>query len=108
MRRSTCFAVLGEPYLDIAFHAARVADPSAVLYLNETFTEFSDAKFDGLLDLAERLLDRGVPMDGIGLQGYFALASPDGARLQAQLERIGALGREVECELACKTVQISG
>ncbi|MCF4135954.1 endo-1,4-beta-xylanase [Streptomyces sp. Tue 6430] len=35
VRPQLWFEAMGEQYIDIAFHAAREADPHAVLYLNE-------------------------------------------------------------------------
>lgn len=90
------FQVLGEPYLDLAFRSAHAADPQAKLFLNETLTEFFPAKFDGLLGLVERMLARGVPIHGVGLQGHFLLVPPNRLVLQTQLERIAALGLLVE------------
>ncbi len=86
---------LGEGYLDVAFHAARAADPEARLFLNEVLTE-APRVFEGLLALLERLLARGVPVDGVGLQSHFFLGPPDPIALRGQLERIAALGLDVE------------
>lgn len=88
------FQTLGESYLDIAFRAARAADPAAALFLNEFMTEIP-GKFDELILLAQGMLARGVPLDGIGLQGHF-LWPPDRASLQSQFERVAALGLLVE------------
>ncbi|UCE85092.1 MAG: endo-1,4-beta-xylanase [Deltaproteobacteria bacterium] len=87
---------LGESYLDIAFRAAHAADPDAELFLNETLVELLPAKFEGLIALVERMLARGVPIHGVGLQGHFLLAPPDPFALRSQLERIAALGLRVE------------
>ena len=89
------FQTLGEDYLDIAFEAARAADPDAQLFLNETLTELP-SMFDGLIQLVEGMQSRGVPIDGVGLQSHYFLARPDLAALQSQLERIEALGLLVE------------
>jgi endo-1,4-beta-xylanase len=90
------YQLLGEEYLDLALLHAHAADPSAELFINETFTEFQPEKFDALLDLAQRLLDRGAPLHGIGLQGHFFLRAPDEAVLRDQLQRIAALGLKAE------------
>lgn len=87
--------ILGESYLDIAFEAAHAADPTAQLFLNETFIQIP-AKFDGLLRLAQRMIDRGVPLHGLGLQGHFLFAPPDRTTLQDQLQRVSDLGLLVE------------
>lgn len=90
------YQLLGEEYLDTALLHAHAADPSAELFINETFIEFQPEKFDALIALAERLLDRGVPLHGLGLQGHFFLLPPDEATLRDQLQRIAALGLKAE------------
>ena len=90
------FQVLGESWLDIAFHSAHAADPEALLFLNETATEVIPAKFDGLVRLVEDMLARGVPVHGVGLQGHIFFGPPDPVILRDQLERIAALGLIVE------------
>jgi endo-1,4-beta-xylanase len=89
-------AELGEAYIDIAFATAHAADPNAALFLNETLAVSLPRKFDGLIALAERLLARGVPLHGIGLQGHYYVDPPERAVLQSQLQRIAALGLLVE------------
>ncbi|MCR9105629.1 MAG: endo-1,4-beta-xylanase [Gammaproteobacteria bacterium] len=88
--------LLGEQYIDLALLHAHAADPSAELYINETFTEFVPTKFDALLALAQRVLDRGAPLHGLGLQGHFFFQPPDAGLLQEQLQRIAAMGLKVE------------
>lgn len=87
---------LGPSFLADAFHAARAADPTARLFLNEVAAENNPAKFAGLLALVEDLLADEVPIDGIGLQGHFLFSRPNRARLIGQFEAIAALGLEVE------------
>ena len=93
---SLFYQTLGEQYLDIAFHAARVADPQAALFLNETLTEPLPAKFQALMQIVQGMQARDVPIDGVGLQGHFFLGPPDPVALKAQLEAVAALGLLVE------------
>ncbi|MAE97463.1 MAG: 1,4-beta-xylanase [Deltaproteobacteria bacterium] len=92
---SLFFQTLGESYLDVAFHAAHAADPTAQLFLNETLTEVP-TRFDALLQIAQGMLDRAAPLHGIGLQGHFLLGPPDRTQLQSQLEAVAAMGLAVE------------
>jgi endo-1,4-beta-xylanase len=67
---------LGETFIDEAFHRAHELDPDAQLFLNETFLFYGlgtpfEQKVQGFLDLVERLLDRGVPVHGTGVQAHF-------------------------------------
>jgi endo-1,4-beta-xylanase len=65
---------LGADYIAIAFRAARAADPSAQLVLNEYDIEFVGERFRNkraaFAALVRTLLDGGVPLDAIGLQGH--------------------------------------
>lgn len=74
---SVWFKAFGESYIDLAFHAARAADPSTPLYYNETNLEgdvnWSERRRRATLGLLERLIKRGVPIDGLGLQGHLKL-----------------------------------
>ena len=90
------YQVLGEQYLDVAFAAAHAADPAAKLFLNETFAELQNAKFSGLVSLVESMVARGVPIDGVGLQGHFFLSTGSLELLRSRLQRITDLGLTVE------------
>ena len=65
---------LGETYIDKAFRIAHRADPTAELLINEYDVECADEtspnKREALRRLVHNLLDRGVPLHGIGLQGH--------------------------------------
>lgn len=65
---------LGEQYIDLAFNAAKAADPSALLVLNQDLVELAHPYQRKLrsrfLDLLERLLKRGVPIDAVGIEGH--------------------------------------
>ena len=61
--------VLGYPgYIARAFHAARAADPHAVLFLNEGGQEIRPRKLDFMMRLVDRLLAMGAPVTGLGAQ----------------------------------------
>lgn len=63
-------AVGNADYIDWAFRAARTADPDAQLFLNDYNTE-NPIKQAWLVEIVQRLLDRGVPIDGVGHQFHF-------------------------------------
>lgn len=95
--RSTFWADhLGEAYLETAFHAARNADPSAALFYNDYGIAWLNQKSDSVYALLQRLLDQGVPVDGIGFQGHFVVGGlPSRADLTANFQRFADLGLEV-------------
>ena len=74
-RRSPWFNVLGPQYIDIAFQAARAANPTAKLYIND-FDTTNPTKRDALLAVVRDLESRGVPIDGVGHQMHNNIEYP--------------------------------
>jgi len=69
---------IGPDYLDLSYHTARAADPSATLVYNEFGIEMElpeqVAKRQVLLDLIDGFKKRGVPLDAVGLQSHLYFA----------------------------------
>ncbi|GAC1549591.1 MAG: endo-1,4-beta-xylanase [Beijerinckiaceae bacterium] len=65
---------LGADYIAIALRAAHAADPSVQLVLNEYDIEFAGDRFrnkrGAFAELIRTLIDRGVPLHAVGLQGH--------------------------------------
>lgn len=74
LRKTLWQRTLGSAYLDIAFHTAAAADPSALLVLNDFGTDYTlawqDRKRVALLNLLADLLRRKVPVHAVGLQAH--------------------------------------
>ena len=74
LRPSVWQQFLGADYLRIAFEAARRADPDLELVINEYGIEGTDIqdthKRAAYLELIKRMLDRGVPLHAVGMQGH--------------------------------------
>lgn len=64
----------GERYIDMAFAAARAADPKVRLFINDYGIEsdhpWCEKRRTATLKLLDRLKGRGVPIDGYGIQGH--------------------------------------
>ncbi|MDX2237286.1 MAG: endo-1,4-beta-xylanase [Hyphomonadaceae bacterium] len=89
-RKSRWFEALGPDYIEIAFRAARAADPDTLLFLNDYDTE-RPAKLANLLAIVDALKAKGVPIDGIGHQLHMNYRDGiDGVR--AALEATSARG----------------
>ena len=70
MTQSVFQRVLGDRYIDIAFQAARAADPDAKLFMNEIGADKAGPKQSAFIALASKVKARGAPIDGIGLQNH--------------------------------------
>jgi endo-1,4-beta-xylanase len=64
---------IGPEYLDLAFAAARSADPHARLFYNDYGIEATGPQTDAIYNLLVDLRHRQVPVDGVGLQMHLAL-----------------------------------
>ena len=85
---------IGPDYIDMAFRFAHDADPAAKLFLNETSAEGLGATSDAVYNLVRGLKQRGVPIDGVGLESHFDLNTPPLADIAANMRRLNALGVE--------------
>ncbi len=65
-------------YIIRAFEQAKLADPEAVLFLNDYNLENNPVKGATFLRLVDRLLKAGVPIGGIGTQSHLDIEIPDG------------------------------
>ena len=92
LRQTPWLTLIGEDYIERAFAYAHRADPAAVLYYND-YNMYKPEKRDGALRLVKGLLDKGIPVAGVGLQGHYGLGHPeDLADFEASIEAIAALG----------------
>jgi endo-1,4-beta-xylanase len=103
LRDSSWLRLVGEGYIEAAFHAARETDPTALLTYNEYGVEGEDAKSEAkraaVLELLRRLRARNVPIDAVGVQSHLS-AGPElknqvGAGLVRFLAEVKELGLQV-------------
>ena len=87
--------VLGDDYLAEVFTIAEAAAPGESLWLNEAAVEFQPAKAAALVTLVRDLVDAGVPIDGVGVQGHLVGGGVDAVALEQLVADLEALGVEV-------------
>ncbi|KAF7331257.1 Carbohydrate esterase family 15 protein [Mycena kentingensis (nom. inval.)] len=86
--------VLGNNVFNIAFAAARAADPSVKLYINDFNLDSNNAKVAGIVNLVKSLNSGGTKLvDGIGTQMHLSAGGSGGA--QAALTALAAAGVDV-------------
>lgn len=97
MRNTVWLKAIGDDYLDIAFKAARKADPKAKLLLNDYNNEnMGNPKADGFYELVKNLVERNVPIDGVGFQMHLMAMHPvQEENVRANVARFRELGLTV-------------
>lgn len=87
--------VLGEDYIEKAFFWAREAFPNSSLVINDYNLEMIRGKREGMRDLLEVLLRKGVPVDTVGLQMHIDIKNPKLEEIEETIEMFGKLGLNV-------------
>jgi endo-1,4-beta-xylanase len=101
LRETVWLERFGPSYIDLAFHAAREADPSTMLVYNDWGCELGAPENDrfraATLDFLEGLRKRAVPIDALGMQGHLGLvgAQVDQAKLRTFVDRVAAMGLKI-------------
>lgn len=93
-RKSSWLDVIGEDFMDIAFSYAKEVLPKADLYYND-YNESSYPKRDKIYKAVKGMLDRGAPVDGIGLQCHWNIFSPTMDDFKRAMEQYAKLGLKI-------------
>jgi endo-1,4-beta-xylanase len=94
LRKSPWLNSIGEDYIQKAFEYAREADPDAELYYND-YSMYKPGKVKGVVKLVRSLQEKGVRVDGIGLQGHWGLGYPSLEELETSIVAYAELGAKV-------------
>jgi endo-1,4-beta-xylanase len=89
------FSGQGAAYIEQAFRWARDADPKALLFYNEAEAEGMNPKSDAVYGTIRDFKQRGVPIDGVGLQLHISHPDFDTKPLAENIARLTALGIQV-------------
>jgi len=99
LRQTPWLQAIGPEYIELAFRAAREADPDALLYYNDYNMDNRNkalAVYNMVKELNEKNPDvLGRPLiDGVGMQGHYRV-NTNLENVAAALERFASLGVEV-------------
>ena len=94
-RDTPWYRICGEEYIAKAFEYAHEADPGALLFYNDYNTTKRE-KREKIVQLVKGLLDQGVPIHGIGMQGHWSVYGPDEAALRESIEAYSTLGLQIQ------------
>jgi endo-1,4-beta-xylanase len=74
LRDTPWLNAIGYDYIEIAFRAAHKADPNAKLIYND-YNLDSEGKREAVFHMLKELLERGVPVHGVGMQAHYDLTT---------------------------------
>lgn len=94
-RNSPWLTIIGEDFMDYAFRYAREILPNADLYYND-YNETMVPKRDKIYSAVKGMLERGVPVDGIGLQCHWSVYHPSMEDLKRAIEQYAQLGLKLQ------------
>jgi endo-1,4-beta-xylanase len=101
LRNSFWLKRFGPRYIDLAFHAARQADPEAMLVYNDWGCEWGAPENDRFravtLEFLSNALARGVPIQALGMQGHLSAfgTQVDQEKLAAFLQSVRQMGLKI-------------
>lgn len=92
MRASEWYNITGTDYIETAFRVAREAGgPDIKLYINDYGTD-DVVKRDRLYDLVKEMLEKDVPIDGVGHQTHISINWPPVGSIIESMEKFAGLG----------------
>jgi len=92
MRNSLWYQITGTDFIETAFRAAREAGgPDIRLYINDYGTD-DPKKRDLLYNLVKEMLERGVPIDGVGHQTHISVPWPPVEQIIESMKKFAELG----------------
>ena len=93
-RNSKFYKIIGEDFIPLAFQFAHAADPDAELYYND-YNEWHIGKRDAIVKLVKSLKEKGLRIDGVGMQGHLGIDYPSLSEYQAAIDAYSATGVKV-------------
>ncbi|MCR8655930.1 endo-1,4-beta-xylanase [Paenibacillus endoradicis] len=92
MRASEWYKITGTDYIETAFRVAREAGgPDIKLYINDYGTD-DVVKRDRLYELVKEMIEKDVPIDGVGHQTHINIEWPPVGSIIASMEKFAGLG----------------
>lgn len=93
-RDSKFYKIIGEDFIPLAFEFAHAADPEAELYYND-YNEWHAGKRDAIVKLVNSLKEKGLRIDGVGMQGHLGIDHPSLDEYRAAIDAYFSAGVKV-------------
>lgn len=94
LRKTRWLEIVGEDYLTKAFEYTHEAAPEAELYYND-YNLWKPAKRAGAIRIVKNLQEKGIQVDGVGMQGHYSLDAPAIDEIEASILAFSELGVKV-------------
>ncbi|HEX9827935.1 MAG TPA: endo-1,4-beta-xylanase [Flavobacteriaceae bacterium] len=94
LRKSAFLESVGEDYLAFAFKWASDTDSKADLYYND-YNMTNLNKRNGAIKMIEKIQDKGIKIDGVGMQGHWNLKTPSIKDIEESIIAYSKLGLKV-------------
>jgi len=88
--------LIGDDYIEMAFKFAHEADPDALLFYNDFSAEDMNTKSNTVYAMVKDLVDRGVPINGVGFQSHFTVGEMNTDAIDQNMKRLSELGLQVQ------------
>jgi endo-1,4-beta-xylanase len=93
-RKTPWYSIMGPEFIELAFRKAQEIDPEAKLIYND-YNVWRPEKLKAILTMALSLKEKGVKIDGIGMQGHYRLNVPSLGQIENAIVKIHEAGLEV-------------
>jgi len=93
-RPNKFYEIIGEDYVRLAFEFAHEADPDAELYYND-YSMAHEGRRNGVVAMVKSLQEKGIKIDGIGMQGHFTMDFPSLEEFEKSLLAFSGLGVKI-------------
>jgi len=94
-RNNAWYRICGEEYIEKAFEYAHQADPKAQLFYNDYNTEIP-SKCNKVYKMLKGLLDKNIPVSGLGLQAHWSIYEPSEKNLCEALDTYKELNINIQ------------
>ncbi len=93
-RQSAMYKLCGDEFIEKAFQFAREADPNALLFYND-YSTVDPHKRDRIYNMVKKMKDKGVPIDGIGMQAHYNIYFPSEDLLDQAISKFKTIVKHI-------------
>ena len=93
--KSDWYQTCGTGFVEKAFSLAHKINPDVKLFYND-YDMVNPVKREKVYNMLKALLKKGVPINGIGIQGHWSIPDLDVSEIQKTIDMFASLGLEIQ------------